>query len=107
MGVTAPTMEVLVGDRTYFTDGDGTRWRVYDVTDSDGQLRAHRPPHRGAAYRAFVGATGSRRQYRFRTGDTHVLSAAALERQLRASAITRAAPNARPGWAEQRLRDDA
>jgi hypothetical protein len=103
--VAPPTIEVLVGDRTYFIDADGRRWRVYDATNDGGRVQVHRPPHRAAVHRIFVGADGARRQYQFRDGDTRILSATALQRQLTASTITREAAK-RAGWAEQRLRDD-
>jgi hypothetical protein len=106
-GVTADaSIEVLLGDRTYFIDRDGTRWRVYDLVDAEGRLQVHRPPHRLATSRAFVTASGARRLYRFHDGATRVLSVTALEHQLQAATITRAALPKRPGWAEQRLRDD-
>ena len=100
------SIEVLLADRTYFIDRDGTRWRVYDLVDADGRVQVHRPPYRQATSRAFVTGSGARRLYRFHEGDTRVLSVAALEHQLRAATITRAAPPNRPGWAQQRLRDD-
>jgi hypothetical protein len=100
------SVEVLLGDRAYFIDRDGTRWRVYDLVDGDGRVQVHRPPYRVATSRVFVTASGERRLYRFNDGDTRALSVAALDRQLRAAAVTRAAPPKRPGWAQQRLTDD-
>lgn len=98
----SPAIEILVGDRTYFIDRDGRRWRIYDATDG----HPHRPPVRTATHRLFVAADGARRQYAFKDGDTHILSAAALEHQLRASTLTRPTRK-RPGWAEERLRTDS
>jgi hypothetical protein len=98
-----PALEVLVGDRAYFIDRDGKRWRVYDATDG----HPHRPPLRTATHRLFVAADGARRQYSFQDGDAHILSAATLEHQLRSSTLTRAPTKRRAGWAEQRLRDDS
>jgi hypothetical protein len=100
------SIEVLLGDRTYFIDRDGTRWRVYDLVDAEGRVHVHRPPYRLATSRVFVTASGARRLYRFHDGATRVLSVTALEHQLQAATITRAAPPKRPGWAQQRLQDD-
>jgi hypothetical protein len=101
MGV--PTLEVMVGDRTYFTDPDGKRWRVYDATIASRRLQVHRPPSGAAAVRVFVGADGVRRCHRFDVGDARTLNVRNLEQQLRASSVTREAPR-RLGWAEQQSR---
>ena len=55
-----------IGDRVYFTDQDGVRWRVYDVCFGPphcarGRRQGTRPPDLRANYRWFVAADGTER----------------------------------------------
>jgi hypothetical protein len=74
-------------DRTYFTDADGRRWRVYDVAFGP----PHAEPHhyrkfgigdRRAVNRIFVSATSERRSYAFEKREPRDISAELCTRQL-------------------------
>ncbi|HWZ57434.1 MAG TPA: hypothetical protein VNW46_00560 [Gemmatimonadaceae bacterium] len=80
-------VEITPDGRVYFTDDQGQRHRVYDVSygppnAAPWQLKAHQPPYVGANYRYFVTADGTRRSYQFARSDTRVLTIENLQRQL-------------------------
>ncbi len=82
----APRVERLE-QRVYFTDEQGTTWRVYDVVfgpplSAPGERRAVRPPARQANYRWFVPREGYKRCYKFAPGDSREVTAEVLARQL-------------------------
>ena len=91
------------GERVYFTDSEGARWRVYDVAFGPPlcqpfRRRAFRPPDARAAYRYFVRADGLERCHRFTAGEPRHLTAELLSEQLDAAAypdVTRFDPATR------------
>ena len=79
------------GDRVYFTDSDGARWRVYDVAFGPPlcpplRRRAFRPPDARANYRYFVRHDGLERCHRFADGEPRELTAELVAEQLAAAA---------------------
>ena len=90
----APHVE-CVGERVYFTDEAGTRWRIYDVAFGDvafgppicAPLRRHaeRPPWAPANSRWFVRADGQERCHRFARGEPREVTPERLARQLAAA----------------------
>jgi hypothetical protein len=84
----AASIEIRADGLVYFTADDGRAHRVYDVCFGPpeappGMRRVHPPPYEGANYRHFIGADGMQRGYRFARQDSHALTVAELERQLR------------------------
>ena len=82
----APRVERLE-ERAYFTDDEGTTWRVYDVAFrpplcAPGERRAFPPPARQANYRWFVPREGYKRCYKFAPDDSRELTPEVLARQL-------------------------
>jgi hypothetical protein len=70
-----------------FTADSGEVWTVWDTTFSN--FKHHRRAHCDSSARArvFVNAAGVKRSYTFKRGESRVLDAEALERQLREAAI--------------------
>lgn len=86
------------GDRVYFTDDSGVRWRVHDVAYGS----PHAEPHHykrfsvgdpRATSRVFVSASGERRSYTFGKGESLSASDDACTGQLaRAAYLAREVP---------------
>ena len=75
------------GDKLYFIDRTGERWRVYDVAFGPpllppGRLRGFPPPDRRASSRYFVHRDGTRRAHRFERGEDRAPTSEHLARQL-------------------------
>lgn len=66
-----------------FTEREGVRWTVWDVTSSNN--KHHRRPHGDptATERVFVNAEGMRCAYEFKPSESRVFEEQALERQLK------------------------
>jgi hypothetical protein len=71
----------------YFTDEAGQRYRVYDTTFTKGKHRQHPIGDPTATDRIFVPPVKEEmlRSYRFKKGESRVLEARVLARQLRDS----------------------
>ena len=74
-----------IGDRVYFTDQDGVRWRVYDVCFGPphcarGKRRGYKPPEPCANYRWFVAADGTERCVKLQ--GEHAVTAEVLARRI-------------------------
>jgi hypothetical protein len=74
-------------DRAYFTDRDGVRWRLYDVSFGPphaprGKWRRYELTSPRATYRRFVSADGVERCYPFRRDESRSLTVEAVARQL-------------------------
>ncbi len=83
-------------DRVYFTDEEGTRWRVYDVSFgpplcSPFRRTAFRPPDTRANYRYFVRSDGLERCHPFTDGEPRDLAPELVARQLAVAAYPDAA----------------
>ena len=83
------------GDKLFFVDADGVRWRVYDA----GFGPPHAKPFKRRVYelgssratdRIFVPKDGDRRSYHFARGDSRGLTAETLAKQLAAARLRRA-----------------
>ena len=81
-----PVLE-RAGDRAYFTDRDGVRWRIYDVGfgpphAARGRWRSYPLTSASATYRRFVSADRLERCYAFGKDELRALSTEVLARQL-------------------------
>ena len=79
------------GERVYFTDSEGARWRVYDVAFGPPlcqpfRRRAFRPPDARATYRYFVTQDGLERCHRFTDGEPRELTTELVSAQLAGAA---------------------
>lgn len=82
----------------YFTDETGQRYRVYDTTFTKGKHRQHALGDPTATDRIFVPPMKEEmlRSYRFKNGESRLLEARVLSRQLRDAEY---APRDKPGVA--------
>lgn len=73
------------GEPAYYTDADGTVWRILDCTWRRGGWAWRNPIAHQATHRIFRAADGTRRVHAFTAGEPRDLELALLEAQLRAA----------------------